>query len=179
MILLQLFFEFFKIGLFAIGGGLVTIPFLYELGSKSGWFSPNILVDMIAISESTPGPIGVNMATYVGFYTNGIVGGIIATLGLVLPSLIIIILISKTLEKVKENPIIKNLFYGIRPVALALILTAALDIIFNNILNLTNNTITIIKSIVLFSILLFSIRKTKIHPVLFIAISAIIGITIF
>lgn len=178
MILLQLFFEFFKIGLFAIGGGLVTIPFLYDLAEKTSWFSSNILVDMIAISESTPGPIGINMATYVGYYTNGIIGGIIATLSIILPSLIIIITISKTLEKVKDNPTIKNLFYGIRPVALALILTAALDIIFNNILNFSNDIITIIKSVVLFIVILFSIRKIKIHPVWFILISAIIGILI-
>ncbi|MBE5813269.1 MAG: chromate transporter [Clostridiales bacterium] len=179
MILLQLFFEFFKIGLFAIGGGLVTIPFLYDLASKTGWFSPNVLVDMIAIGESTPGPIGVNMATYVGYYTNGIIGGIIATLGLILPSLVIIIIISRMLEKVKNNSTIKNLFYGIRPVALALILTAALDIIFSNILNFTNDIITIIKSIIVFVVLLIGIRKIKIHPVWFIVISAVIGIICF
>lgn len=179
MILLQLFYEFFKIGLFAIGGGLVTIPFLYDLASKTGWFSSNILVDMIAIGESTPGPIGVNMATYVGYYTNGIIGGLIATLGLVFPSLVIIIIISKMLEKVKDNPTIKNLFYGIRPVALALILTAGLDIVFNNILNFSNNIVTIIKSVIVFIVLLIGIRKTKTHPVWFIAISAIIGIICF
>jgi len=179
MILLQLFFEFFKIGLFAIGGGLVTIPFLYDLAEKTGWFSPNVLVDMIAVSESTPGPIGINMATYVGYYTNGITGGLIATLGIILPSLVIIIIISKMLEKIKDNPIIRNVFYGIRPVALALILTAALDIIYSNILNFANDVTTIIKSVVMFSILLFSIIKTKLHPICFIAISAIIGIIIF
>lgn len=178
MILMQLFYEFFKIGLFAIGGGLVTIPFLYNLAEKTGWFSKNTLVDMIAISESTPGPIGVNMATYVGYYTNGIVGGIIATLGIVFPSLVIIIIISKMLQKVKNNPTIKNIFYGIRPVALALILSAGLDIVFNNILLFTNDFTTLIKSIVLFCIFLFSIMKTKLHPILFIAFSAIIGIFI-
>ena len=73
MILLQLFFEFFKIGLFAVGGGLVTIPFLYDLAEKTGWFNSNILVDMIAVSESTPGPIGINMATYVGNHINGLI----------------------------------------------------------------------------------------------------------
>ncbi len=178
MILLQLFYEFFKIGLFAIGGGLVTIPFLYDLAEKTEWFSSSILVDMIAISESTPGPIGVNMATYVGYYTNGIVGGIITTLGIIFPSLVIIIIISKMLEKVKDNPVIKNLFYGIRPVALALILTAALDIIFGNILNFTNDIVTITKSTILFVILLLSIRKLKLHPICFILISALIGILI-
>ena len=84
MILLQLFYEFFKIGLFAIGGGLVTIPFLYDLASKTGWFSSNVLVDMIAIGESTPGAIGVNMSTYVGYHTNGIVGGCLKKLKLFL-----------------------------------------------------------------------------------------------
>lgn len=175
MILLQLFFEFFKIGLFAIGGGLVTIPFLYDLAKKTGWFESNILVDMIAVSESTPGPIGINMATYVGNHISGIIGGIIATIGIVLPSLIIIIFISKIFEKVKENTTIKNIFYGIRPIALALILGSAIDIIFSNILNFNNDLITTIKSCILFVALLISMMKIKIHPIFYIAISAIIG----
>ena len=87
-----LFSEFFKIGLFAVGGGLVTIPFLFELTRKYNWFSAQELMDMIAVSQSTPGPIGINMATYAGFQTAGIYGGIVATFGLVLPSLATLLL---------------------------------------------------------------------------------------
>ena len=104
MIYIQLFCEFFKIGLFAVGGGLATLPFLYDLASKYPWFDATMLPNMIAISESTPGPIGVNMATYAGFSATGIIGGIIATLGLVTPSIMIIMIIASFLNKFKENP---------------------------------------------------------------------------
>ena len=103
MIFLSLFYEFFKAGLFAVGGGLATIPFLKEISAKTGWFTLSQLTDMIASSESTPGPMGVNCATYVGFETAGILGSIIATIGLIPPSVIIIILISKILEKFRNN----------------------------------------------------------------------------
>ncbi|MBR6348683.1 MAG: chromate transporter, partial [Spirochaetales bacterium] len=88
MIYLRLFWEFFKTGLFAMGGGMATVPFLFDISAKTGWFTASELADMIAISESTPGPIGVNMATYVGFTTAGIPGGIVATFGLFCPALI-------------------------------------------------------------------------------------------
>ena len=86
MIFLQLFYEFFKTGLFAVGGGLATLPFLEDISQRTGWFTSAQLADMLAISESTPGPIGVNMATYVGFETAGILGSLCATVGLVMPS---------------------------------------------------------------------------------------------
>lgn len=103
MIYLQLFFEFFKAGLFAIGGGLATIPFLTDIGQRTGWFTSGELANMIAISESTPGPMGVNMATYVGFHTGGIAGGVIATLGLVCPSILVILVIAGFLKKFRES----------------------------------------------------------------------------
>ena len=121
MIYLTLFIEFFKIGLFAIGGGLATIPFLFQLTEKFSWFSVEDLTNMIAVSESTPGPLGVNMATYAGIKAAGSLGGVIATTGLVLPSLIIIILISKVLEKFKSNSLISSAFYGLRPAVAAMI----------------------------------------------------------
>ena len=93
MIYLQLFWEFFKTGLFAIGGGMATVPFLFDISARTGWFTASELANMIAVSESTPGPIGINMATYVGFETAGILGSVIATLGLVIPSIIIIVII--------------------------------------------------------------------------------------
>ena len=99
MIYLKLFWEFFKIGLFAVGGGMATLPFLQELSVRTGWFPQSLITDMIAVSESTPGPIGINMATYVGCNIAGLPGGIIATLGEVLPSVIIVIIVSKYLEK--------------------------------------------------------------------------------
>mgnify|MGYP003292622080 CR=1 FL=1 len=93
MIYLRLFFEFFKTGLFAIGGGMATIPFLYDISDKTGWFTHDKLADMIAVSASTPGPIGVNMATFAGYMTRGILGALVATFALVLPSYIIILII--------------------------------------------------------------------------------------
>ena len=114
-IYILLFLEFFKTGLFSIGGGLATLPFLYDIADKYPWFDRAVLADMIAVSESTPGPIGINMATYVGYETGGILGGILATVALVLPSVIIIIIIAKFLNKFNENKIVKSAFYGLRP----------------------------------------------------------------
>ncbi len=120
----QLFYEFLTIGLLAVGGGLVTIPFLAELSEKYGWFSLDELTDMIAISEITPGTIGINMATFAGFQTGGISGGIIATLGLTLPAFIILLFFSNFIVKYKSNHIFQNILFGIRPAAIALILYA-------------------------------------------------------
>ena len=120
LILVRLFYEFFKTGLFAIGGGLATMPFLYNISESTGWFSRSDLTNMIAVSESTPGPLGVNMATYVGFSVSGIPGGIIATLGLVCPAVVIIIIISKFLNKFKENPYVEAVFHKIRPTSTGL-----------------------------------------------------------
>ena len=97
MIYLQLFYQFFKTGLFAVGGGLATLPFLYEMANTTRWFSHADVADMIAISESTPGAIGINMSTYSGFLAGGVLGGVVATLGLACPSVIIIIIISRIL----------------------------------------------------------------------------------
>ena len=128
MIYWILFWEFFKIGLLAIGGGLVTVPFLYDLSTVYPWFSAQELTDMIAVSESTPGPIGVNMATFAGFRAAGIFGGIVATFGLLLPSMIIIILLARYLKKHPNNLQFESVLKSIRPVALALISFGALFI---------------------------------------------------
>ena len=100
--LIILYFEFFKVGLFAIGGGLATLPFLYDLADKYPWITDTMIGDMIAISESTPGAMGINMATYVGFQNCGVIGGITTTLGLISPSIIVIIIIANALTKFKE-----------------------------------------------------------------------------
>ena len=117
---LQLFFEFFKAGLFAVGGGMATIPFLYDISDKTGWFTHAQLTDMIAISESTPGPIGVNMATYVGFTSAGIPGSVIATLGLITPSIIVILIIAGFYNAFKNNKYVQSAFYGLRPASTGL-----------------------------------------------------------
>lgn len=187
MIYLMLFYEFFKTGLFAVGGGMATLPFLDAMSLKTGWFTQAQLIDMIAISESTPGPIGVNMATYVGFTTAGPLGSIIATLGLIAPSIIVILIIAKFLSKFKDSPIVKSVFYSLRPTSTALIAAAGVPVIM---LSLTNsdkfkasgsildffNFGAIVLAIILF-VLTNKVKATKkLHPVVFIAASAILGI---
>ena len=108
MILLQLFFEFFKVGLFSIGGGLATLPFLYDISNTLGWFTHGDIANMIAIAESTPGAIGINMSTYAGYQVDGILGGIVATIGLITPSVIIILVIARLLKKFKENKLVQD-----------------------------------------------------------------------
>lgn len=170
MIYLLLFYEFFKIGLFAIGGGLVTVPFLFDLAEKYDWFTQQQLADMIAISESTPGPLGVNMATFAGYYAGGIGGGIIATLGLVAPSVIIIVMIANLWEKYQCNIRVQRILEGIRPAVIALILFAGLQI--------TKLSITDILSSVLFVILLAMIHFWKKSPIFYLLLSAAAGIVL-
>ena len=184
MIYLLLFIEFFKTGLFTIGGGLATIPFLYEMSAKyPAWFSAADLADMIAVSESTPGPIGINMATYAGFNVAGVAGSIIATLALVLPSVIIIIIIAKFLNKFSENKFVKSAFYGLRPAVTALITIAGFQIFKISILSLDKYEISKklydivnIKNLVIFMLLLFLIKKFNKHPIVYIAGAAVAGI---
>ena len=129
-LLLTLFFEFFKTGLFSIGGGMATLPFLYDMGERHpDWFTPAQLADMIAVSESTPGPIGVNMATYVGFRTAGVLGGLFATIGLVTPSVIVVLLIARALKEFRSNPYVDAAFYGLRPCSIGLIAAAGLLVV--------------------------------------------------
>lgn len=187
MIYLQLFFEFFKIGLFAVGGGMATLPFLYDMADKTGWFTSGQLADMIAVSESTPGPIGVNMATYVGYTTAGIGGAIIATLGLVIPSIIIIIIISYFLKSFRENKYVDAAFYGLRPASTGLIAAAGMTVVTITLLQMDLfkssgkildlfNWKSLILAIIIY-LLSNNIKQTKkLHPVFFIAGSAIVGI---
>lgn len=175
MLNLTLFLEFFKIGLFAVGGGLVTIPFLYELAAKTNWFDASLIPDMIAISESTPGPLGVNMSTYTGFIVGGIWSGIIATIGLVAPAIIIILIVSKFLEKFKQNKTVKNIFYGLRAGVIGLISVIGINILTESLV--INNPFSLkIKELFLFLAILLLMQKTKLHPILFIVASGLIGI---
>ena len=178
---LIVFIEFFKIGLFAIGGGLATLPFLYDLTEKYDWFTKADLSNMIAVSESTPGPIGVNCATYAGVNALGVLGGVVSTIGLVLPSLIIILIVAKVLDRFQSNRFINYAFEGIRPAVTAMIAVAFIDVFKTVILNLDlvggNGNVIDIPAGILFIVLFLLMRKfKKIHPILFIAFSAIIGI---
>ena len=183
MIWLQLIIEFFKAGLFAVGGGLATLPFLYDMSAKFGWFTTQDIADLIAISESTPGPLGVNMATYVGYKTVGIFGGIMTTIGLIAPSIIIIILISKILEKFKESALVQKVFYGLRPASTALIAAAGLGVAKISLLNLdlfkeTGAVLDLLnwKCLVLAVLIYAALKKFKKHPILYIAVAAVAGI---
>ena len=176
MIYLQLFYEFFKIGLFALGGGLATLPFLYNLAEKYPWFDASMLPDMIAVSESTPGPIGVNMATYAGYSSAGISGGIVATLGLVTPSIIIVIIIAGFLNKFQENLYVKSAFYGLRPAVTALI--AIVSIFTFEQFKLSHQWLDLFntKALILFILFFLATKKFKLHPIVFIMIGALVGI---
>ena len=185
MILLRLFWEFFKTGLFAVGGGLATLPFLTRMADSTGWFTQSQLADMVAVSESTPGPIGVNMATYVGFTTDGVVGAIVATLGLVVPSIIIILLIAKLLQNFQDNRFVKSAFSCLRPASVGLIAASGLSVImlaFFDAEKIAGNIFSAVnwKAVVLAAALLLlthGIRKArKLHPVIWILISAVVGI---
>ena len=180
---LIVFLEFFKTGLFAVGGGLATLPFLYDLADKYNWFTRADLSNMIAVSESTPGPIGVNCATYAGFNALGVLGGVVSTLGLVLPSIIVILCVAKVLDKFQKNPYIQYAFYGIRPAVTAMIAVAFVDVAKTALLNidLFSNGGKIAElfnmpAIVLFIALYAAMKKIKWHPIFFIGISAVIGI---
>lgn len=180
MILFQLFVEFFKIGVFAVGGGMATIPFLQELSQRTHWFSQHFITDMIAISESTPGPIGINMATYVGFSLSGVIGGIVATLGVVVPAVIIVTLVSKSLEKFSGNKYVDYMFYGLRPAVTGLIAAAGFDVFRIAVVHIGDAVPSLSAMpwwrIAYFVVILYFIRKFKKHPIIYIAVSAAVGI---
>ncbi len=189
MILIRLFYEFFKAGLFAIGGGMATLPFLYDISDKTGWFTYAQLADMVAISESTPGPIGVNMATYVGFTTAGIPGAATATIGLITPSVIIILIIAGFLKAFKDNKYVQSAFYGLRPASTGLIAAAGLSVFTLVLIHLdafkasgSVADLVSIPNLILLAVLYYFTavcKKTKgLHPVVFIAASAVIGIVL-
>lgn len=196
MLYLELFYEFFKTGLFSIGGGMATIPFLYEMADKRGWFSHEDLANMIAVSESTPGPIGVNMATYVGYIAapeeygklGAILGAVIATLGLIAPSIIVILIIASFLNAFKDNRYVNNAFYGLRPASTGLIAAAGLSVIGANLL-LPNFSISSFQfnqinwiglglAIVLWLFTNVVKPTKKWHPIVFIGFSAVVGIVL-
>lgn len=196
MIYLRLFYEFFKTGLFAVGGGMATIPFLYSMADATGWFTRMDVDNMIAVGESTPGPIGVNMATYVGYLTGGnagglpaaILGAVVATLGLITPSIIVILIIASFLKSFRDNRYVDSAFYGLRPASTGLIAAAGLSVVVSNLFFVEAmeggfslavfNWKGWILAIVLW-VLTNKVKQTqKLHPIIFILASAVVGVAL-
>ena len=191
MILLEMFFRFFFVGLFAIGGGLATLPFLSSMSEATGWFTQMDISNMVAISESTPGPLGINMATYIGYQIGsehstlfGFLGTVIAPLGLVTPSVIVILIISRVLMKFRDSKYVEYTFYGLRAASVGLITSACLGVAKIAFLNSevafnAENLLSFFdyKSIILSVLIFIGVTKfKKIHPIAFIVIAAIVGI---
>ena len=167
-IYLLLAFEFFKIGLFSFGGGYATIPFLYHISETYGWYSVKELSEMTAVASITPGPVGINVATYAGLKTVGIFGSLVSTVSEMLPSLILVIIVSKLLRKFSENFYVKALIETLKPISCALLVSVAVGLL--------KPELTDIKGIFLLVILLVLSRKTKKDPLFYIIFSAMFGV---
>lgn len=167
MIYIQLFYEFFKIGLFSFGGGYATLPFLFHIAEAQKWYSSQQLSDMIAISSITPGPVGVNVATFAGFVTSGILGAFIATTSVILPSYVFIIIISKLLNKFKENKKVQAAIYGLKPAGCGLLTAVGFNMLRENI--------SVMGTLLLIVLVCFSIRKKR-DPLFYLLISAMVGL---
>ena len=192
---LRLCWEFFKTGLFAIGGGMATLPFLTNIDETTGWYTQTELMNMLAVSESTPGPIGINMATYVGFTVGGVPGAILATLSEVAPSIIIILIIAVMLKKFRDSKYVNNAFYGLRPASTGLIGAACVSVILEvltcirvasadgsllNSFEMTGGSLLNLRGLILAAVLLVLtnwVKPTKnLHPIVFIGLSAVVGV---
>ena len=193
---LRLFWEFFKTGLFAVGGGMATLPFLKDIGQSTGWYTYTDLMNMLAVSESTPGPIGINMATYVGFTVRGVPGAIIATLGEITPSIIVILIVAAMLKKFRDSKLVNNAFYGLRPASTGLIGAACVAVVLEVLTYVTVQTPagSMVNSfslaegsgllnwpgLLLAAVLLVLtnwVKPTKnLHPIVFIGLSAVVGV---
>ena len=195
MIYLQLFWEFFKTGLFAVGGGMATLPFLQAIGESTGWYTYTDLMNMVAVRESTPGPIGINMATYVGFTAAGVPGAVVATVGEVTPSIIVILIVAAVLHSFRDNKYVNRAFYGLRPASTGLIGAACVSVILEVLtsVQLVAQQSGLVKAPVLGGGSLFNVPglllaavllvltnyvpKVKgLHPIVFIGLSAVVGV---
>ena len=183
--LIIIFLEFFKTGLFAIGGGLATLPFLYDMTARYTWFNEAMLANMIAVSESTPGPIGINMATYAGYQGAGILGGILATVGLVMPSVIIIIFVARILDQFKTSPLVQRIFLILRPAVTGLIAVAGFEVFKLALLNVegveqTKHLLNLVnvKACVVFGLLYYGFIRFKKHPIVYIVLGGIFGVVL-
>ena len=192
---LRLYWEFFKTGLFAVGGGMATLPFLKDIGQSTGWYTYTDLMNMLAVSESTPGPIGINMATYVGFTVGGIPGAVIATLGEVTPSIIVILIVAMMLKKFRDNRYVNMAFYGLRPASTGLIGAACVTVMLEvmtgikvlaadgalvNTFRMAGESLIKWPGVLLGALLIVLTNFVKPvknwHPIVFIAFSAVVGI---
>ena len=177
MVYLQLFVEFFKTGLFAVGGGLATLPFLSQMADVYPWFDRAMLTKMVAVAESTPGSIGVNVATYAGFRAAGIPGSLVATFALVLPSVIVIVIVAKMLQKFRRNRLVDAAFYGLRPAVCGMIAAAALGVMEVALFRSGTTLLSSVNwvAVALFATLLYAMFRFKKHPVVYLAAAAIAG----
>jgi chromate transporter len=179
MIYLIIFAEFCKIGLFAVGGGLATIPFLFQLADKYPWITPETVATVQALAQSTPGAIGINMAAGTGFYTAGFAGAALAVLGEITPAIVIISLVARALDAFKKNADVQAVFSGMRPAATGLLAAAGFGVIK---LSLWNNAATVWfdafqwKECLLFVTLFTLVRVFKLHPIVYIAIAGVVGV---
>lgn len=192
MIYLQLFWEFFKTGLFAIGGGMATLPFLKDMGPRTGWFTQADLMNMLAVSESTPGPVGINMATYVGCTVAGLPGAVVATVGEVTPSILVILAVAAMLQRFRGSSAVERALYGLRPASSGLIAAAGASIALQVLLGVHSAArdgsllmgfsggslhwqgILLAAALVIFS---RCVKATeKLHPIVWIALSAVVGV---
>ena len=193
MTYLRLLWEFFKTGLFAIGGGMATLPFLKNIGLSTGWDSQTDLMNMLAVSESTPGPIGINMATYVGFTVGGVPGAIIATIGEVTPSIIVVLIVAAMLAKFRDSKLVSNALSGLRPASTGLIAAACIDVVLQVLLHVNSSTVSgalmkvfswagslsgrgLVLAAVLLVLTNYVKQTKKLHPIVFIGLSAVVGI---
>ncbi len=199
MIYLQLFWEYFKIGLFTIGGGYAMLPMVIQVVQKRQWLTSDQLYNFIGVAESTPGPFAINLATFVGTivgngqhgFWGGVLGAIVATFAVVLPSLIIIVIVSKLLEQFKSSKYVQGVLYGIRPVVVGLVLSAMVGIALNVVLpnvKLTDldsasaspfNWVSLILMCAFLPLSRIKIKGKKIHPIFMIILSAGLGVLLF
>jgi chromate transporter len=182
--------EFFKTGLFAVGGGLATLPFITDMSNAHpDWFTKADIANMVAVSESTPGPIGINMATYVGYHMFGVPGAILTTLSLILPSFIIIVILVGLMDRYSQNRIVKAVFAGLRPAAIGLIAAAGFSVLLIALFpGYSGSTVFDMgglsglcswKALVLFAVIMVATQLPKLkdlHPIAYIAIAAAAGI---
>lgn len=199
MIYLLLFWEYFKIGLFTIGGGYAMLPMVIQVVQKHQWLTNDQLYNFIGVAESTPGPFAINLATFVGTmvgneqfgFWGGVLGAVVATFAVVLPSLVIIVIVSKLLEQFKSSKYVQGALYGIRPVVVGLVLSAMIGIATNVVLpnvDLTNipssnvtpfNWVSLVMMCAFLPLSRLKIKGKKVHPIFMILLSAGLGVLLF
>ena len=167
MIYLKLFLESFHIGLFSFGGGYATLPFLYHIADVQKWYTTKQLSDMIAVSSITPGPVGVNVATFAGFKTAGLLGAAIATTSVILPSFIIVIIISKLLEQFKHNKYVQSVIYTLKPAGCGLLAAIGVDMFIDSI--------NLLGMVLLVCLFVASITEKR-DPLFYLGVSAVVGL---